>query len=76
MQCKGYGRELFIKFTCSRCGATIEETLESASARSHEHYDQIDHMTLPKGWSDWCMGSRVLCDQCTLKLKKFFEGEG
>ena len=75
MQCKGYGRELLIQFSCYRCKKTHIETLESATARSEDHYDHINHIRLPKGWSEERYNSVVLCDECTIKLQRFFKGE-
>ena len=75
LQCKGHGRELLIQFSCHRCKKTHIETLESAYVRSKDHYDQIDHMNLPKGWSSERYNSVVLCDECTIKLQSFLKGE-
>lgn len=75
LECKGYGRELLIQFSCYRCKKTQIETLESASARSEDHYDYINHIRLPKGWSEERCNSVVLCDECTIKLQRFLKGE-
>lgn len=75
LECNGHRRELLIQFSCYRCKKTYIETLESASARSEDHYDYINHIRLPKGWSEERYASIVLCDECTIKLQHFLEGE-
>ena len=66
------GRTLIVEFKCQRCGAIELEPLEEVVKNSHEHYDCLHNLRTPKDWSDNFYG-RLLCPECTQKLKEFFE---
>jgi hypothetical protein len=70
------GRELLVRFTCSRCGKVRTEELEPLDKKAGDHYGYLSDLPLPKGWSDYLIHSRLLCDDCTDKLYKFFKGGG
>ena len=44
------GRELMIQFTCTRCKEKAIERFEDVM--KGEHYNQLCHSQLPKGWGD------------------------
>lgn len=69
------GRTLLVRFTCCRCGKTHTEELEPLDKKSGDHYGNLSSLSLPEGWSDWLIHSRLLCDDCTTKLNDFFKNK-
>ena len=67
------GRELLVRFTCSRCGAERIESLKPLAEKAGDHYGYLNNLPLPEGWSDWLIHSRPLCEACTKALAEFFQ---
>ena len=66
------GRELMIRFTCTRCKAEVIERF--ADVMKGEHYNQLCHSQLPKGWGT--IGySRIVCEACKDEFVKFMRME-
>lgn len=64
------GRELTVKFTCSRCGHI--EYLPYDSVMDNEAY-YLQQSKLPSGWGNLYYDC-ILCKDCENKLKSFMEG--
>lgn len=67
---RAYGRELTVKFTCSRCGHI--EYLPYDSVMDNEAC-YLQQSKLPSGWGNLYY-DRILCKDCENKLKSFMEG--
>ena len=67
------GRKLKIEFTCYRCKKVRCEDLEPLAGS--EGYGYLHNIDKPKGWTDYLIGSRLLCDTCTAELEEFFQNK-
>ena len=67
---RSQGRELSVKFTCSRCGITIH--LPYDKVMIGEHYGYLHNSELPDGWEKEGY-SRIFCSDCAAAFKKFME---
>lgn len=67
------GRKLKIEFTCYRCKKVRCEDLEPRV--SDDFYGGLHDIVKPKGWTDYLIGSRLLCDTCTAELEEFFQNK-
>lgn len=69
---RSQGRELTIKFTCSRCKRI--EYLPYDKVMVGEHYDYLHNSKLPDGWATEGY-VRIFCAECVDAFMKFMEGQ-
>lgn len=73
------GVKLLVQFTCCRCKKVHVEDygplVEKVSNSRDGFYGHLHELPKPKGWTDYLIHSRLLCDTCTAALEKFFKGE-
>lgn len=63
------GRELLVKFTCGRCGAT--EYLPYRDSPAHGVSVNLRSCQVPDGWLDASGTLPLLCHRCHAELKIF-----
>lgn len=64
------GRELTIKFTCSRCRKFVY--LPYDKVMNGDHYNYLHNSDLPEGWEKEGY-NRIFCAECVDAFKKFME---
>lgn len=65
---KSHGREVMVRFTCSRCG--VKELASYDDVMREESWGNLHMSTLPNGWDNIGYSS-IVCQDCAEAFKKF-----